>query len=646
MRAQGAVRLTDAIQSVPGLSLFDDHGTGLQVQGFAPDYTLILIDGEPVIGRSAGTLDINRLTINGLDRIEIVRGPSSSLYGSEALAGVVNLVTARPAGGLDGSVRARVGTFTTTDLTSQINYGSERLDARVMVNRYASDGYDLTPATYGATAPAFSDWTVDFRGAARFADNMRARLGVRAAALEQESNFAITGSDGGEVRYHDNAERTEWTLHPEFEYRISKVVRVTTTGYASRYLTHTIQLSQEGGDLLYEDDFDQQMYKSELQVDFLWGVRHLTMIGSGLVHDRLGGDRYLPDSSGDRPSSNQFYAFGQHEWMPGSAIELNASARLDMHSDYASRVTPKLSLLARPNSRIRLRASVGSGFKAPAFRQFYLAFSNASAGYSVFGSTRLEEGIAQLELEGQIAQLFFDPSNLEPIRAENSVALNMGGSVDPVEWLTIDANIFYNDVKDLIETQPVAQKTNGQFVYGYFNLDAIYTRGAELQSILRLHSSNTSSIRLDLGYQYLQARDKAVVDQLAAGTVFGRDTSGRDYRLSLSDYDGMFGRSPHSATASLLFAHEPAGLTSSLRSRWRSRYGYRDLDGNGVANREDEFVPSYAVFDIAVTKRIPFPRIADADLQFGVDNIFDITRPTLVPSLPGRRIYTSLNINF
>ena len=79
-----------------GLTIVTDHGNGLQLQGMDSEYTLFLIDGEPLIGRVAGTLDLSRINLNNIERIEIIKGPSSSLYGSEALAGIVNIITRNP----------------------------------------------------------------------------------------------------------------------------------------------------------------------------------------------------------------------------------------------------------------------------------------------------------------------------------------------------------------------------------------------------------------------------------------------------------------------------------------------------------------------------------------------------------------------
>lgn len=638
MRRQGAVRLGEVLASVPGLALFDDHGTGIQVQGFAPDYTLILIDGEPVIGRTAGTLDLDRISIQGIERVELVRGPSSSLYGSEALAGVVNLITSPPAEGVEGGIGLRAGSHGTTDMTAEAGAGGPGGSGfRVMLNRYSSAGYDLTPATYGPTTPSFADYTTDLRARTTWGRSTL-RLGGRLAFQDQESAFALQ-----DTRYDDTGSRLDWSLHPELETRLNPRLRLTTTLYGAGYRTKTRQLRQSDDAIYYSDDFDQRYQKAEAQLDAFWNTRHLTMISAGGALETLGGNRYALD--GDQPETRHVFGFVQHEWLPGRRLEASASVRFDAHSDYASRLSPKLAILFRPTEAVRLRMSAGSGFKAPAFRQLYLAFSNAAAGYSVFGASRLEEGIARLEAEGQIAQLFLDPSTLDAIRAERSMALNMGGSITLSDAFELTFNGFYNDVHDLIETQPVAQKTNGQFVYGYFNISRLYTRGIESEAVFRPHAGR-ARVELAAGYQFLQARDRAVLDRLSTGDVFGRDPDGREYALAVRDYGGLFGRSPHSATLRAAVDYAPLGLGLSLRSRWRSRYGYRDLDGNQIANRDDEFVPAYPLFDATATKTIPLGPRTRLAIQAGVENAFDITRPTLVPSLPGRRLFAGIRADF
>src|SRR5690606_22560889 len=130
------------------------------------------------------------------------------------------------------------------------------------------------------------------------------------------------------------------------------------------------------------------------------------------------------------------FVFGQHEWLPSRLITFGLSARFDAHSDYAARLTPKASLLVRPSEKLRFRASVGSGFKAPEFRQLYLVFTNAAAGYSVFGATQVQDGLARLQADGLITEVFLDPGTFAAIEAESSVAFNAGFTTEPFAWLS------------------------------------------------------------------------------------------------------------------------------------------------------------------------------------------------------------------
>ena len=91
----GSLRLNDILSEQTGIVVNDNFGKGIQVQGLSSEYTLILLDGEPLIGRTGGVLDLSRITIRNIKKIEIIKGPSSSLYGSEAMGGVVNIITDR-----------------------------------------------------------------------------------------------------------------------------------------------------------------------------------------------------------------------------------------------------------------------------------------------------------------------------------------------------------------------------------------------------------------------------------------------------------------------------------------------------------------------------------------------------------------------
>jgi outer membrane receptor for ferrienterochelin and colicins len=112
IKQTGALKLNDILEEQTGLIIVPDFGgvLGIQMQGLDAQYTLILIDGVPLVGRSAGTLDLSRVTVNNIKQIEIVKGASSSLYGSEALGGVINIITETPKNKkFSGELNSRLG---------------------------------------------------------------------------------------------------------------------------------------------------------------------------------------------------------------------------------------------------------------------------------------------------------------------------------------------------------------------------------------------------------------------------------------------------------------------------------------------------------------------------------------------------------
>ncbi|BBM69285.1 TonB-dependent receptor plug domain-containing protein [Rhodothermus marinus] len=628
IRRSGAARLSDVLAEQPGLLLFEDHGTGLMIQGFEPDYTLLLLDGEPVIGRTAGTLDLKRFTVQGLDRIEIVRGPTSSLYGSEALAGVVNLIRHRPEAPMATTLHARMERFGTYQLGATSELRRNRLGATLLLDHYRTEGYDLAPEVFGPTAPALRDYTADAYLTWDLPRRSLLSLAFRRHQQQRRSAFALDG-----IPHDETYRQTDWSLHPRLQQQLTRRLRLDASLYLTGYETRTRMTRRQDGALYYADRFSQAYRKLELRLQQLLTDRQLLTLGGGAIEEALEGDRYA-----GRVSARSGFLFAQHEWTPRRWIEMVTGFRFDAHSDYASRLSPRLAVLIRPAGAYRLRASIGSGFKAPDFRQRYLVFTNAAAGYSVFGVTRFREELARLQAEGQIARLLIDPDRVTTLRPESSVAFNLGGEATWFdEALALSLNLFHNEVRDLIDTQPVAQKTNQAFVYSYFNLDRIYTRGLEAT----LTAQPVSALTLSLSYQYLETADRDVLEAIDAGRLYGRTASGRDYRLQRSDYGGLFGRSRHSGTVQLRWQPTSLGLTVALRGVWRSRYGYRDVDGNGVPNRADEYVPGYSLWHLTVGRRLG----RHLELQGGAFNLFDLRRPALMPFQPGRRWFVMLTVH-
>jgi outer membrane receptor for ferrienterochelin and colicins len=642
MRAMGSLRLGDVLGELTGLQVVADHGQGIQLQGLSPEYTLLLVDGEPLIGRTAGTLDLTRVAVGNLARVEVVKGPASALWGSDALAGVVNLITAAPRPGTEGSLRLRYGANRTADLSASFHTRGVRAGLTAFVNRYSSAGYTLRPETGQATVPPFATYTAQSRLSYELGPRTTLRVSGRYFVENQTSTFTVgSGTSTAAVAYAGR--RQDYSLNPTLTHRFGArqqglgTLRLYHAGYRTRE-AYTYAADGRPYDATF---FTQTFSRAEGQMDYELSSRHRPTLGAGYLLETVEATRY------DRLQTLRApYAFAQHDWTPLPTLNLVLGVRYDGHSQYAGQLSPKAALRWQLLPKLALRASAGRGYRAPDFRQLYLNFTNSVVGYSVFGSRQVQPLVEQLRQQGQLA---LDPATGQPIlnqarleqagalRPESSRAYNAGLQFDPTDRLTVSLNLFRNDLRDLIETAPVAQKTNGQSVFTYSNVSQAYTQGLEVEARYALRPGLT----LSGGYQLLDAKDKAVLQQLAAGTVFRRDPATlATERVPTADYGGLFNRSRHSGNVKLFYESPRRGWTASVRGLYRGRFGWQDLNGNAILDQDAEYVRGYVVWNVAASKTWR----QRYTLQAGLDNALGHTNPAYLSTLPGRLWYASLEV--
>lgn len=626
----GSLRLDEALMEQTGLQLTSDHGTGIQMQGLNSEYIMFLIDSEPVIGRTAGTLELSRLAVDNIERIEIIKGPSSSLYGSEAMAGVVNIITKQPESGLDGSFRSRYRSFGTLDVSGTVGYAGEKLSTSLFVDRLSTEGFDLTPETLSMTAPPFQAYTFNPKISYRFTPNIKLSVNTR-YYLEDQENMQNIAIDGNNFLIDDEGSRTDWNLMPILEMRFADKHNLQLRSYTTGYRTETRLSYQQDGSIYDENYFDQTFNRSEIQYDYYISDKHITTAGVGHTIERVDATRY--------DEVNRFratYGFVQHQWLPADDFNVIVGGRYDTHSEYAARFSPKISAGYHVNSWLKVQASFGGGYKAPDFRQLLLNFTNPVAGYAVVGSSIAQEQVAEWQSEGRLERVFIDPAGLEQIQAETSLAYNAGGKV-ALGKLTGDFNFFRNEISNLIETAPIAQFSNGQNVFTYFNFDEVITQGAEFQA----NYSLLENLQFSIGYQYLDSRNVEDVKRLKAGEVFVRDAAtNRTRAVTLSEYGGLINRSRHSGNAKVYYRLPDHDFDVSLRTIYRGRWGIGDANGNGIIDAESEYADGYVMLNLAVNKGL----FGWLTIEAGANNLLDNTN-MFEPSMPGRIWYGGISIN-
>ena len=623
IKAMGSLRLNDVLSEQTGLFIVNDHGNGVQIQGFNPDYTLILVDGEPLIGRTAGTMELSRLAVGNIKQIEIVKGPSSSLYGSEALAGVINIITENP-NTTKGTISTRYGANQTSDISGNVSLRKRKIGLSIFVNRYASGGYDLSPDSFGQTVSPFQSYTFQPKFSVQFSDKTKFLVSSRFFTENQDNAFSV--GNGVENNVSGSGKVKEFSINPSLTHKFNKKFSLITRLYTTAYRTDSKLNYQQSGKDYDQTFFEQTFLRPEIQTNLTLNEKNIITAGVGLIEESVEATRY-----DDLKRFRTKYGFVQYEYFPTSKLHFIFGSRYDAHSAYSNKLSPKISARYELTPQLAIRASAGVGFKAPDFRQLYLNFNNAVAGYSVFGSQELAINLNRLQKEGQISEVFINPVDFGTLRPESSTALNIGAHFSNENGFKTTLNIFRNDITDLIETQAVARKTNGQSVFSYRNINKVFTQGLEIDGSKVVELNTAIKIQVSLGGQYLQAKDKAVIKKLGEGKVFRRDPETLvTERVPKSDYGGLLGRSVYSVNAKA-FLETKSGWTATLRTIYRGKYGIADRNSNAILDADNEYVKGYLLWNVSVGKT--YKKMTS---QAGIDNIFGFTDAINIPNIAGR----------
>lgn len=633
LQKTGVIRLDEILNEQTGIiTVSDESGfAGVQIQGISSDYVLILINGVPLVGRSAGNFDLSRLTVGNIKQIEIVKGPSSSLYGSEALGGVINIITENPDDEeIHGNVSYRFASFNTHDANLNIDQKLGKFGYSFFANTLHSDGYDLRPDIAGQTVSPFNNYTFNGQLFYDFSDGLKLFTSGRYYQQVQEASLAVN-----DEFFEGSSDIKEGNLHLRLDDKAGSKLNLQYELYYTNYKASEFLGSPISDTVLSQSDFDQNLLRPEVRATYAIKPKNDITVGVGYNHENL--DRTFFD---EKVTFDSQYAYAQYDFCPLEKVNVILGARFDNHSEYQSQFSPKASVNYKLSDAISLKGSIGSGFKAPDFRQLYFDFTNSAVGYTVLGYNVAVKKVQELENQRQIERLLFDVTDLEdPLEAESSIGYNLGASYIKGK-IKLNVNLFRNDFTNLIDTRAIARKTNGQNVFSYTNFDEIYTTGTELDANYKL----TENIVFSGGYQLLFAKDKQKKVALERGEIFARDPNSlQTVALDNSDYFGLVNRSRHTANFKVFCDIPKWNFNMNLRINYRSKYGLFDGNGNGIIDDYDTtFVDGYALINLTLNKTFS----DKYTLQLGANNLFDYKDEDNIPGLAGIQVFTKINFQF
>lgn len=594
-------------------------GSQLRLNGLGNKYILILINGQKLNGDISNNVDLNRINMSRVKRIEVLDGAASSLYGSDAIAGVINIITDQPTQQLvsvssdtrvagHGVLTESVGLdIYQNGFGSYTSFSHDRANSYRNTDREYLKGSDTD--TQPSIAPLFTGYRSNLFGQ-KFTYAPQQHLALHAGidysykiTDRPDTREAITGGTDYEMRYKG----LRWnvggiyqlsaknSLHADFvvdRFRYGKEYDVATK-------TNAI------GD--YVQSKKQRMMEGELKAILGLMPNATTILGADWRKD------YLTATSGNIDKHvYSMAAYAQHEMRLLKHVTATLGLRLTHHATFHQHLTPKATLMYAPGN-FRLRATYSSGFRAPGLDELY---------YHYFSVNR---GKAQISFGNQ--DLKPEKSHYLALNAEyhtSTIAVSVTGYLNRIHDMVVKQNVNVDDASRqmlLTEFPEMTQDQADKMVsYAlYQNSDKGDVKGVQMNMSANLFAG----FNLTANYVYTYART------CSDDTWTVLERSMRHAATIAANYHHAWGR---------------YALTVNLNGRLQSKTYY-------TGSYED--APGYGVWNLHTTHAFDVAKWGYLEPSIGVDNLFDkvdrridsSTRKYALYS-PGRMLVVGLKVKF
>ena len=388
------------IQEIPGLEFgfAMAQETSLNMSGFGGNSVLFLVDGERMAGETMDNVDYNRMNLDNVGRIEIVKGSSSALYGSNAVGGVVNIISCENIEPWTANASTRFNSFgnewrnsanfsfNNTKWNSQTSFQHTDVDPIDLPKAHSSEEIAMELMKKAQGLPYDESVLIDDSNLSRLYGqktyNVKERLTWRPSdrlTLIGRGGYFFRTSERDTYDYHFNGYsaglkgKYEWDYfrHLELSYAFDQYDKANFMPDGTRTHDHDYSNRQHVVHALYSHSFGKN------------GL----ILGADFMHDYLTTYQFIDNSS---HSQNNIDAFAQFDWNITPQLNIVGSARYDYFSASAKKaLTARLAVVYK-FPWMTFRANYASGFRAPTLKEMYMHFDMGNMGYMIIGNPDLE----------------------------------------------------------------------------------------------------------------------------------------------------------------------------------------------------------------------------------------------------------------
>jgi len=469
MEKSQTVFVQDILQDIPGLSLNQNGSYGgvssIRIRGASSAQTVVLIDGVQINDVSApgGGFNFANLDPNGIERVEVLRGPQSILYGSDAIGGVINIITPTGSQGLEGSLFGEGGSYNTFRGGGHIAGGSEKINFSLSGSGITSDGISKADENSGNTeADGYRNISLLGKVTAALGENHSLQLISRYVDDRTDTDsFGFSGGlfrpvDGNAVDYSSEFLIAGRGMFNFLDDRLQNTLSVEYSKNNRHNTTNNVESFRAKGERFNLD------YFGHYQADDAFGISF------GLQHEETKSVTTSPKKF------NIDSVFSEISWQGVPGLTLTAGLRYDDHSQYGGTTTPRLTgAYYIEESATKIFANWGEGFKAPSV--FQLTYICGFCGLTAPNAA---------------------------LKPEESNGWEVGIEQDLInDRVHLAATYFYQKITNLIDFD---------FAVGFGNINNVRTKGIELSADAQL----TDSLFITGNYTFTDATDRATGQNL------------------------------------------------------------------------------------------------------------------------------------